>query len=113
MRNPFDWLATLAGNHLVIAIVAGVAGGLVRWITGRESWREGLSLIVAGLASAVFLGLWVAQWLPGDATLSVAVATYTAGIGGIGFAGIVLDVVKGELARRIGAAPRRDEDKRS
>jgi len=59
MKDPskmdlIQWLASDAGR----AAIAGAAGGLVRWVTLRDDWREGLP--VCSLAAFVrsTLALW-------------------------------------------------------
>lgn len=37
-------------------VMAGGAGGLVRWATEREPWREGLTSVVVGAICAQYLG---------------------------------------------------------
>ncbi len=43
-KSFLAWLASEPGK----AALAGAAGGLVRWITLRDSWREGVPALFVG-----------------------------------------------------------------
>lgn len=93
----FAWLASDTGK----AVIAGALGGLVRWITLRSDWREGFGALAVGAVCALYLGPIVQPLLEptfgaiapdGDAA---GFSSFIVGLGGIGIAGILLDVVRG------------------
>lgn len=90
------------------AAIAGALGGLVRWLTLRENWREGVVSITVGAICAVYLGpLALPAVEPllsnvmGDDKAVTGLTTFIVGIGGIGVVGFVLDFWK---ARRNGGS---------
>ncbi len=52
MKFDFPWLPDGAGQLLI----AGVAGGIVRWATLKEKWPDGLISILVGALCAVYVG---------------------------------------------------------
>ena len=80
--------------------LAGALGGLVRWITLRDRWREGAGAVVVGAISAMYLGPLVAPLLspvignlaPGSDTSGLA--AFVVGLGGVGVTGIVIDLIR-------------------
>lgn len=106
------WLASEPGK----AALAGAAGGLVRWITLRDSWLEGLLGILAGSVCAVFLGpmvLPVLEPVLGGISDSdehiTGFTSFVVGLGGIGLASALIDIL--QSWRRGGQnGPRRDND---
>ena len=80
--------------------MAGAAGGLVRWLTLRESWKEGLLSLVVGTICALYLGPLVEPMLapfvgriaPGQDALGFS--SFVVGLGGIGFAGFVIEAMR-------------------
>ena len=75
-------------------VVAGALGGVVRWLSLRETWQEGLVSIVVGAICAVYLtplftpSLTAWSGLPEAARLTA----FMVGIGGIGVVGFVIDL---------------------
>jgi hypothetical protein len=91
------WLASEPGK----AALAGAAGGLVRWITLRDSWWEGLAGIAAGSVCAVFLGpmvLPVLEPVLGGISDSgehiTGFTSFVVGLGGIGLASALIDILQ-------------------
>ena len=80
------------------AILAGAAGGLVRWITLRDNWREGVPAVIAGALSALYLGPlavpllepWVGPIAPGEN--AEGFSSFVVGIAGISLTGLVIDI---------------------
>jgi hypothetical protein len=52
MNFDLSFLATASGKLMI----AGALGGVVRWLTLREGWRDGLASIIVGGITAVFVG---------------------------------------------------------
>ena len=48
--DPFRWLWTEPGK----AALAGALGGIVRWVTLREHWRDGVLSLLVGSICAVY-----------------------------------------------------------
>ena len=111
--DPFRWLWTEPGK----AALAGALGGIVRWVTLREHWRDGVLSLLVGSICAVYLGPLVAPILEpvigklapnGD---SAGFSSFVVGIGGMSISGLIIDIFR---ARRIDAAQtataRKDDD---
>jgi len=101
MKDPakmdlIQWLFTDPGR----AAIAGAAGGVVRWVTLRHDWREGLTGLLVGSLCAIYLGPLAEPLLapvigriaPGDS--AAGFASFVIGLGGISIAGFILDVIK-------------------
>jgi len=98
-----SWLLSEPGR----AALAGALGGIVRWVTLRESWRDGFLSLLVGSICAVYLGPLVQPILDpiigklapgGDAA---GFASFCVGIGGMSISGLLIDVFR---ARRRQAA---------
>jgi hypothetical protein len=95
------WLQSDAGAMAM----AGAAGGLVRWLTLREHWREGLVSLVVGSICALYLGPLVEPLLapligrisPGQDALGFS--SFVVGLGGIGLSGFVIEAMRAWRAR--------------
>lgn len=81
-------------------IIAGAAGGVVRWLTLRQNWKDGMVAIVVGALCATYLSPLVFPIL--DPVLKVAIedfiqratfAGFFVGVGGVGITGFILDIV--------------------
>lgn len=93
--NIFDFLlSTDAGR----AILAGALGGLVRWMTLRDNWKEGGAAVIVGAICALYLGPlaepilepFIGRIAPdGDAA---GFSSFLVGLGGLSLSGIVIDV---------------------
>jgi hypothetical protein len=101
MADPVDtgfwaWLASEPGK----AALAGAAGGLVRWITLRDNWREGVPGIAVGAVCALYLGPLAEPLLrPFVGALApssdpAGFAAFVVGMGGIGITAGVIDVMQ-------------------
>ena len=93
-----DLLAWLHSDAGAMAL-AGAAGGLVRWLTLRERWRDGSVSLVVGSICALYLGPVVEPMLaPAIGTISPAdpagFSAFVVGLGGIGLAGFVIDTLR-------------------
>jgi hypothetical protein len=92
----FEWLFSGDGR----AAVAGALGGLVRWITLREHWADGLASLLVGAVCAMYLGPLVSpmlnpvigQFAP-DSDGS-GFSAFVVGLGGISFSGFLIDVIR-------------------
>jgi hypothetical protein len=103
------WLWSEPGR----AALAGALGGVVRWVTLREIWRDGILSLLVGSICAVYLGPLVQPILDpvvgklapgGDAA---GFASFCVGIGGMSIAGMMIDVFR---ARRRQAAKDADDE---
>ena len=96
--KPSLWeLLTIEPGKLAIA---GALGGMVRWVTLRDNWREGVPTLIVGAIAAVYLGPLVepviAPPVEGVApdVNTMRLAAFLTGVGGVGIVGIVLDFVR-------------------
>ena len=96
-RSDVSWLVGDWGK----AALAGALGGVVRWLTLRESWREGAVSLVVGGICAVYLGPIIEPLLEpsigviapdGDAD---GFSSFIVGLAGISLAGLLIDIVRG------------------
>lgn len=83
-------------------ILAGALGGVVRWITLKETAREGVASVICGAICAVYLGPLIQPAItPLLGTFVVEEASRSAfggfilGLGGITVSGFVIDFLKG------------------
>jgi len=87
--------------------LAGAAGGVLRWITLRQHWRDGLIAIVAGIICSVYFAdvlapvlVAIVHAVPGLALVMVDAeqvkgpAGLLSGITGISITGLVIDWVR-------------------
>jgi hypothetical protein len=94
------WLATEPGK----AALAGALGGIVRWVTLREHWRDGILSLLVGAICAIYLGPLVAPILepvigklaPGGDTAGFS--AFVVGIGGMSISGLLIDVFRARRA---------------
>ena len=91
----FLWVFTDAGR----AVVAGAAGGLVRWLTLQERPRDGIASIIVGALCALYLGpLAVPIFEPVVGKIvtnpdqAVGFAAFLIGMGGLSVSAIVIQV---------------------
>lgn len=91
-----EWFHT---SRAAQAAVAGVLGGLVRWITMRDNWKEGLGATVVGAICAIYLGpaglTLVESWFKIEITDETGgLSAFLMGILGIGISGLIIDMSK-------------------
>lgn len=96
--NRFDFLQWI-GTDIGKAALAGALGGLVRWITLRSNWKEGLGAVIIGAICALYLGPLVAPLL--EPVIGVIApqgdpggfSAFIVGLGGISITGFLIDVL--------------------
>ena len=90
-----DWMF----SDTSMAAIAGALGGVVRWLTLRHDWREGLMAIIVGSICAIYLGPLVEPMLaPVVGAVApqhdaVGFASFITGLGGISISGFILDLI--------------------
>jgi hypothetical protein len=113
-----NWLWTEPGK----AALAGALGGIVRWVTLREHWRDGVLSLLVGSICAVYLGPLVAPILepvirklaPGGD--SAGFSSFVVGIGGMSISGLIIDIFRARQADTARTRPtpidtgRKDDD---
>lgn len=94
------WLFTDEGK----AAIAGAAGGIVRWVTLREHWKDGILSLIVGAICAIYLGPLVAPMLEpvigkiapdGDTS---GFSSFVVGLGGISLSGFLIDLIRARRA---------------
>lgn len=92
-----DWHGDIFGKNGQL-IVAGIAGGLVRWLTLRESWRSLLPTLLVGALTSLYLGPHFTNWLSPilgaitpSGTSEDTLGGFLAGVVGIGLTGLIID----------------------
>lgn len=71
--------------------VAGALGGVVRWLTFKERWQDGLISIVVGAICAVYVTPWTVSLLNVPASEQATnLAAFVTGVGGIGVVGFLI-----------------------
>lgn len=89
-------------------LLSGAAGGLVRWLTLKQGWRDGLISVAVGSLLALYLGPfavgWLAQLVPfvgATPESAIGLGGFLVGIGGIVVSGFVIDLwqLRGRLVR--------------
>lgn len=101
-----DVLAFLFGEKGQVAL-AGAAGGLVRWLTLRPRWSDGIITVVVGSITAIYLHP-LAEPLVNSILGNVVVeeasrsafSGFVIGLGGVGLAGWVMDVIAAKMRRK-------------
>lgn len=91
----FSWLT---GDKAQL-IIAGALGGVVRWLTLRDHWSDGLIAVVVGAICAAYLSpLALPALAPMLAGVGIAhdsansLSGFLIGIGGITVTGLIMDV---------------------
>ena len=95
-----DWFASIiTGKEPVI--VAGAAGGVVRWIRLKERFLDGVLSIAVGAVCALYvspvLEPLVSGWIPHDAiteTQRIGFSGFIIGLLGVGSVGFILDAAR-------------------
>lgn len=101
----FDWVADMDWKLLI----AGICGGLSRWITTRENWKDGLLSMIAGGIAAVYVGpvftplfLPAADWLGVDRESVLSFGGYAAGLSAVAVSAFIIGVVHAAAKRWAG-----------
>lgn len=88
------------------AAIAGALGGVVRWMTLREHWTDGLISVVVGAICAVYLSPLaypiidvVLRNIVADMAARASISAFMVGIGGIGVVGFVMDLWRAQRKR--------------
>jgi hypothetical protein len=113
-----EWLASNTGQ----AVIAGAAGGAVRWFTVKGGdWKEAVATIVVGSACAVYLSPIVQPMLqptfgkisPGEDATSFA--AFICGLGGISITGAILGAINRRKEERVkpDGEPKGDDDSKA
>ena len=93
---------------------AGAAGGIVRWVTLRENWKDGSLSLLVGAICAIYLGPLINPLLEpvlGHITPAKdtnGFASFVVGLGGISLSGFLIDVIRASRS-----AAKRDENGKS
>lgn len=110
---PNDWLMLLLGEkgH---AVLAGAAGGLVRWLTLRSGFWDGIASITVGAVCAVYLGPLAQPAIDAvfgqvvvDEASRASFSGFIIGLGGVSVTGLVMDIW--DMSRRRARIRRRRE----
>lgn len=97
LERAFDWLASTPGQ----VFLAGLIGGILRWLHTEKTWKGGLASILSGLASAWYLGPTTAVLLADrfgveqDNARLVAGVSFVVGVGGISLVAFIISVFRG------------------
>ena len=94
------WLAGETGR----AIVAGAAGGLLRWLAQeRRRVRDGVVSVTGGMIASVYLGPVVAAVLTaaGSPISDPAATGFIAGLAGMSLAKVIVAIVEAQAARMV------------
>lgn len=90
-----DWFGGDKGQLLL----AGALGGVVRWLTLRSHWSDGLISIVVGAICALYVSpLALPSLIPWLGNIGVpadsvgGLSGFLIGIGGITFSGFIMDL---------------------
>ena len=107
----FSWLAGDKAQMLI----AGALGGVVRWLTLRDHWSDGLIAVAVGAICSVYLApLVTPELVPMFGAINIArdstnsLSGFIIGIGGITVSGFVMDMWRAR--RRIGRKDGHDSD---
>jgi hypothetical protein len=102
MRDWGSWISTDTAKLML----AGAAGGIVRWVTLRQNWREGTASVIVGSLCALYLGPIVEPLLePLVGTLApggdaAGFSSFVVGLGGISLAGLLIDFIAARGPRK-------------
>lgn len=103
-----EFLAEVAGGlwewahtDLGATAIAGALGGLVRWVTLRESVREGAAALLVGAVCAIYVApLAVPILAPALGVLNLKpdqvdrLSPFLVGLGGVGTVGFIMDAMR-------------------
>lgn len=92
-------------------ILAGAAGGIVRWLTLQQGWRDGLISVAVGMILAIYIGPHavgllapVITFVGGTPESIMGLGGFLVGMGGIVVSGFLLDLwqIRAKLLRNGG-----------
>lgn len=98
-KEPGPWLDAMWAADATKLAFAGALGGLVRWITLRNNWKEGVGSILVGAICAMYLGPIVTPILePVFGPISpdgtgAGFTSFVVGLGGLSISGLIIDVI--------------------
>lgn len=107
MANQNDIWSWIMTDQAKTAL-AGAAGGIVRWVTLREHWQDGVASLLVGAICALYVGPFVNPLIKpmigdlapnGDST---GFASFLVGLGGISIAGLLIDLVRARTTKANG-----------
>ena len=89
----------LFGDRESQLVLAGALGGLVRWLTLKDNWRDGaISVVVGAICSAYVSPLALPALTPflGNIGIlpesAIGLSGFVTGVGGITLSGFVIDI---------------------
>ena len=94
-----DWFSFFSADAGKTTL-AGAAGGLVRWMTLRENWRDGIVSLGIGAICSLYLGPIIFPLLnPVLSDVAPAgdvggLAAFIVGLGGISLTGALIDLIR-------------------
>lgn len=96
--DTFLYVVTLVGTALqwmyndptVSVVLAGMAGGAVRWYSEQEPWRTGLGSVFIGGICAKYLGPFVMGIMENISGITFSDEAGTTGAFGMGLGGILI-----------------------
>lgn len=98
--NIFEKVVDFLASPTGAALLAGVAGGVLRWVSEKEKPADGVATVVAGAITAVYLGppttYFVAHWLDMavDDPQLVAGVSFVVGVGGISIGALIVSAFR-------------------
>lgn len=110
--NNWDF-SSWFGSTVVKFAISGAMGGIVRWMTLREGWRDGMVSVIVGAITSVYVGPAARPILRPIVDLTgvepeaaASLSGFLIGVGGILVSGFFIDAWR--LRRKMVAQP---EDK--
>jgi hypothetical protein len=97
IERTFEFFTSMPGQILM----AGLVGGILRWLTTEKTWKGGVASLLAGLASAWYIAPPLAAYLAADLPVGpknvelVAVCAFFAGVGGISLVALIVNISRG------------------
>lgn len=93
-----EQLQNFWANHGQL-VLAGAAGGLVRWLTLKQHWVDGLISVSIGAILAIYIGPYAvglfAQLVPfvgAPPESAIGLGGFLVGVGGIVVSGFIIDL---------------------